>query len=209
MKDKFLFTIERISTFFLANFLWLGCSLLVVTLPAATAGLFAIFSDWAQGKEHETFERFFGAIRLHWWKATCIAILDVVILGWLGFNLLIWPRMGLPNLVFSTFMGITVLICTLTIMANLYIWILLVIYDLPLRDLVKTALALVFRHFLWSVLLLALVLIIVVFNLVLPVILIIFLLVPTCTYIIAWGAWRVIQLYDPELRQISETSLSG
>jgi uncharacterized membrane protein YesL len=41
---------QTASTFVLLNMLWLFCSLLIITMPAATAALFATIAPWGRGR---------------------------------------------------------------------------------------------------------------------------------------------------------------
>jgi len=42
--------LDRVMTLVTANMLWLVCSLPLVTLPAATAGLWAVLLPWWRGE---------------------------------------------------------------------------------------------------------------------------------------------------------------
>ncbi|MEO8393584.1 MAG: DUF624 domain-containing protein [Chloroflexota bacterium] len=51
--------LDKAGTFVLANLFWVLLSIPIVTLPIATAGLFATMSFWVRGKSPEVFRNFF------------------------------------------------------------------------------------------------------------------------------------------------------
>lgn len=205
MQRDFFTMLDKVSGFAILNLLWVGCSLFLVTLPAATVGLFAVLTDWIRGKESEAFERFFSAIRSQWWKGTVIVILDAVLLGVVALNLTILPRTGLSGVMLFPAMGITALVGVLAVTANLYLWPLLVTYNLPLVALAKFSLWLVLNHAGWSLMLLALSTLVLGIGMLLPAALVVLLVFSSCVYLISWGAWRIIQRYDTRLQQVAST----
>lgn len=208
-KDDFFAAIDRISSFAIINLLWVAISVFIITLPAATAGLFAVCCDWVQGKESETFERFFAAMRRHAGRATLLVLADNLGLGLVALNLMILPKMGLPVVMFWPFVAITSFVGLLILVANLYLWPLLVGYEIPLQALTRIAISLVFHHMRWSLFLLAMCAFALSSGLLLlPKGLIVLVLFSACALLNSWGAWRVIQHYDSELQLIqAETFL--
>lgn len=202
-RDEFFSTIDRISSFAIVNLLWVAVSVFIITLPAATAGLFAVCSDWAQGKQHETFARFFGAMRHHAGQATVLALVDGLLLGLVSVNLIIVPGMGLPNLFLWLFIALLLFVGVLVLCANLYLWPLLVSYDAPLLKLARIAIILVFRHVGWSwSLLAACVLVLLGSAFLLPKGLIVLIPFSACALIISKGAWHIIRQYDADLQSL-------
>jgi uncharacterized membrane protein YesL len=195
--------LERISGFAIINVLWVISSVFIIILPAATIGVFAVIIDNVRGKNSEAFGRFFGAIRQYGIKASLIGLIDVVLFGILTLNLNLIPQMGLPAPVHYPLFGITLFVCLLVLMANLYIWTLLVMYDLPLKKLIDVAITLSIAHFGWTACLLVMTSATLMMGFVLPALISVFILFSSCAYIIAWGAWRIIEQYDADLCQIS------
>ena len=70
--------LDRILTVMLANVLWFVFAVLIITLPAATAGLFAVMAPLARNRDAEIFATFFGTMRRQWLKSTVIFLADVV-----------------------------------------------------------------------------------------------------------------------------------
>ena len=58
--------VDKITTVVLANLLWFIFAVLIVTLPAATAGLFAVLVPLVRGRDVEIFATFFGTMRRQW-----------------------------------------------------------------------------------------------------------------------------------------------
>lgn len=192
--------LEKASEFVLVSLLWVVLSLPLITLPAATAGLFAVHTDWAQGKDSEALQRFFSAIRQYAWKATFLGFSSGLGLGLVAANLSILPRMELPSVLFIFAVGISVFVGWLIVVVNLYMWMLLPIFDLPLSNLAQTALQLTFRHILWSMGVLLTVGIVVLACLwLLPAGVIVLALPSSLAWIISRGVWRVIRLYEGQI----------
>jgi uncharacterized membrane protein YesL len=195
--------LDRASGFMLINILWVVCSVFLITLPAATAGLFAVFTNWTRGKGAESLTGFFSGMREYWWKSTLLGLLDVFLLGLVYLNLTILFRMGMPIFVLPIFVGIALFVGLLTIAANLYIWTLLTVYDLPLYDLITTAIKLVITHLGWTMQLLVLTFLTLAAGLtLLPSMISLLIVFSGCIYLVSWGAWRVVQHYDSDLQRI-------
>src|SRR3954454_15229384 len=76
---------RRIGLLVAANVLWLLLSLLIVTWPAATAGLFYLVQLVVREElEHEPLEArlsdFWDGFRQHWQRSSLVTILDVGVL---------------------------------------------------------------------------------------------------------------------------------
>ena len=198
-KGDFFSALDKASGYMLLNLLWVLLAIPVVTLPAATGGLFAVMTDAVRGKETDTFYRFFGAMREYWLKSTLIAVADVVVLGLVIFNLGTLPDMELPVFIMVSIRWVVILVGLVALAVNLYLWPLMVMYELPLFDLAEISLKLVFNHFGWSLGLLGIAVIAIVFGVTLPGAAVVFVLFSGWVWIICWGAWRVIQQYDDEL----------
>src|SRR5947207_2826244 len=89
---------EKWANFVLANLLWSVFALPIITLPAATAGLFTVMSQRVRGQQTELFQEFFGAMRRLWRKATIIALLNLLLAGLLFINLSIFRLMNTLDL---------------------------------------------------------------------------------------------------------------
>lgn len=201
---QFFARLDRVASFIFVNLLWVLFALPVVTLPAATAGLFAVVTDWQRGIENEVVGRFFGAMRKHWRKSTLLGLLNAALIGLIAINLNILPRMALPQPLFFVLFGITLFIGVLAAAGNLYLWTLLVVFDLSIADLIEISMKLVFQHSLWSGgLLVATALAFASGITLLPsggVLLVTF---AGCAWLVARGAWHIIRQYTAELDQLS------
>ncbi len=77
---------RRLGLLLPANLLWLGLSLLVVTWPAATAGLFALarrVADEELGADPQpaTLADFWAGFRAHWRRGSLLALADLAAIG--------------------------------------------------------------------------------------------------------------------------------
>ena len=141
--------IDGVSAVILANLLWLLLAAPIVTLPAATAGLFAAMAPWSRGQTSNLFADFFGGMRRHWRASTAVVVLDLGIaaIAYVDFMVLTatdtfwaWPALI-----------VVALVAEVGLMANLYLWPLLVTTEeMSLRALLSTAARLALGRPLWS-----------------------------------------------------------
>ena len=185
---------DRIITVLLATLLWFVFALLIVTLPAATAGLFAVLAPLVRGRDAEFFATFFGTMRRQWLKSTVVVVADVLLGGLIAVNLSVLNVMNLPEQVLWSLRGVYIFLGIAAVLANLYAWPLLVLFDLRLRRLAVVSLKLALTHIRWSLFTLGLALLPLSLALVTPVVGILVFL-STVVLIVNWGAWRVIEKY--------------
>ncbi|MBK9121690.1 MAG: YesL family protein [Chloroflexi bacterium] len=186
---------ERWGSFVLVNILWALLCIPLVTIPAATAGLFAYWSTRTRGFQTDVFSAFFGGVRAHWLKATLIGIVDLVVGGLVVLNTSIFAHMdmtGDPIAFLSR--SVTLFAAAALVMVNLYAWPLLVMLDdMSVKQVLLSSLRLIAVHplqsFLWS---LAVVFPVMV-TLFLPRGFIVLVTASVCAWIACVGTWPVIQ----------------
>jgi uncharacterized membrane protein YesL len=186
---------DRIMTFVLVNLLWFVFAVLIIPLPAATAGLFAVLVPLVRGRDAELFATFFGTMRRQWFKSTVILVADVVIGIAIAINFSVLKLMDPPDSVFWLFRSVYIFLILATAMTNLYLWPLLVLFDFPLRRLVTVSVRLAFTHVRWSLFTLGLALLPLVLAVFAPLLLSVVVVFSTTVLIISWGAWRIIEKY--------------
>ncbi len=186
---------EKWGAFVLANILWAILSIPLITLPAATAGLFNYMSARVRGLQPDFFRTFFEGIRLYWRKATLIGLIDGVIGGLIVVNTLIFPFMNLSAdpLAFLS-RSVTIFAALALMLINLYAWSLLVLLEtLTVRQILANAAMLVVTHPIWSFLVLIAAALPVVISLFLPQGIFVIATASVCSLIICMGTWRVIR----------------
>ncbi len=188
---------EAWSAFIFANIMWALMSLPLVTLPAATAGLFTYMSRRARGEQADLFPAFFEGVRLYWRKATLIALLNLLAGGLIGANLLILTVMNLDTDVIAIISrSVTLFAALALLLINLYVWSLLVLVDsLSVPRLISSAVRLVFAHPLWSSGVLIAALLPVLISLLLPQGVFVLFTASLTALIICKGTGRVINRY--------------
>ncbi len=184
---------DRAMTFVLSNLVWFVLSVIILPMPAATAGLFAVLAPWVRGRDVEFFSTFFGTMRRKWLKSTVIVLVDVVIVVLLVVNFRILNFMGLPDPLLWLFRGVYLAMTVVALLTNLYLWPLLVLFDLGFRRLLNVSVRLAFAFPLWSALTLFLAALPLSLLLFAPLWLGVMGLVSLGVLIINWGTWRVIQ----------------
>lgn len=190
--------IELWSSFILANLLWAIVSIPLITLPAATAGLFAVMSGRVRGKESDLFGVFFGAMRSHWRGATAIMLLNLALGGITLLNLRIFALANAPDMLMFLSRSVTLFVGLIGIFANLYAWSLLVTTDLPLRELIILSFKLVFVYPLRSFAVFGAALIPVLVSLLLPQGVFVLVTFSAIVWIITKGTWPVIRALTAE-----------
>src|ERR1700759_2432841 len=121
---------EKWASFVLVNLLWSLLAIPVITVPVATAGVFAVMSQRVRGKQTPFFEVFFGAMRHLWFKASVIGLLDLIVGAFLAMNILIFQRMPALDLVGLLARSVTLFAGLALLLTNLYIWPLLVMSEM-------------------------------------------------------------------------------
>lgn len=194
-RDALARHIESWSGFVFANILWAVLSIPLITLPAATAGLFAYMSGRARGQPTELLTTFFGAMRRLWPKATLLMTLNVLVGGLVVLNLWIFTRMDLDReLIGLASRSVTFFVAYVLLLVNLYAWSLLVAReDLPVGVLLKSALALAFTHPIWSTAVLVAAALPVLISLLLPRGIFVLGTISAVVLISTMGTWRVIR----------------
>lgn len=190
---------NTVSTFVLLNMLWLFCSLLIVTIPAATAALFAVISPWGRGQSpSQPLANFFVAIKKYAVKATAVSLINLLVGSLVTFNYLVLRQIGINQILSAMALMVTTIITLLLLLTNVYIWPLLVTVNPPLKTLLKNAIKLAVVHPFWGVLVLAAGLAPLLVSLLLPQIFLVTITFAATALIIYAGAWRVIHRYLDE-----------
>jgi uncharacterized membrane protein YesL len=201
---------EQWAMFILPNLLWCILSLPIVTLPAATAGLFAVMSQKARGQQPEVFQVFFHAMRRLWLPATVIFLVDMAAGGLIVVNLTIFPMMNITSnpLAFLSW-SVTLFVALLLALVNLYLWSLLVLVDGTLRQITTTACQIAFTFPLWSAGILVLAIVPILVSLLLPQAFFVLVTFSLVAYIINRGTWQIIRRFlSPEILKTLETGQS-
>lgn len=190
--------VERISTFILSNILWMVLAVFIITLPLATAGLFAVITPMARGKSVVSWLVFFIAMRKYAVKSVLITVCDLLVGLFVWVNLSILGQMGLSNPIAILSLIITLFIAVMTLLMNVYVWPLMVTHDLPLKQLIRIAFKMSAIHPAWSLLIAILAALPVLSIVLLPGFFVLLGVYSGCAFVASWGAWRVLEKYHLE-----------
>ena len=185
--------LDRIFTFVIANLLWLFCAVLIIPLPAATAGLFAVLLPWVRGTDKEVFATFFGTMRRQWLKSTVLLVADGLIVGFVVLNFRVLDLMDQQNPLVWLARSAQILVLMTVLMTNVYLWPMLVLFDLPLRRLIRVSFQLALGHSFWTLLVVGLAALPLLSAVILPGVIVLLLGGSATTLIMSWGAWRMIR----------------
>jgi len=196
---------DRAATFIMANLFWFMFAAPIITLPMATAGLFAALAPWVRGQDVEFFGAFFGNMRRQWFKSTVLTLFDVLIGGWLFLNFQIINDMPIPEPMKWGIRGINISIALIVLMMNMYMWTLMVTMNLPLRRLFNVGWRFALGHPFWSILIVLLSFVPITLGQFAPIWLNVMATASSTALIINWGAWRIIKKYatPEELAEIN------
>jgi uncharacterized membrane protein YesL len=137
-------------------------------------------------------------MRQYWRKASLVGVVDALIGILVVVNFLAFRVMDMSNPIAVLSRSITLFVALIAIMVNLYLWPMMVSFDMPLRQLAANSIRLVFVHPLWSLFMVIVALMPLVASLVLPAVLVIFATFSTLALLVSKAAWRVIRRYMPE-----------
>lgn len=187
--------IESYAGFVLANLLWALASLPLITLPAATAGLFAVMVARVRGEPGSTIHMFVDGMRQHWRKATGLALLNALGGGLVALNIVIFPLMDLSSDPFAFVARSVTLFAGLALVAvNVYAWPLLVLFEaMPLKTVLASSARLALTHVGMSLLLALAAVAIVAVSLLLPRGVLALATASGVALVVSFGAWRVIR----------------
>jgi uncharacterized membrane protein YesL len=137
-------------------------------------------------------------MRRLWLKATAVGLLNLLLGSLIVVNLWIFGRMGTLDVMAFVARSVTLFIGLALLLTNLYIWPLMVVSDMPLRELIETSCKLMFAHPLRSLGVLIVTALPVIVSLLLPRATFLLVTVSSCVWIINWGTWPIIQQHIPK-----------
>ncbi len=184
--------LDGLGTIFLSNLVWVLASAPLITLPAATAGLFAATAPWSRGQTSNVFSDFLGALRRLWLASTLVLGLDLAIAGLVYADLKLVATVNIPLGWLAG--GAAVLAGGVALLANLYLWPLLVTFRMPLRRILGISVRLALGHLPWSVCVAGMAALPTLLALYFP-LLAVAGAFSASALLINWGTWRVIRRY--------------
>lgn len=192
--------VDKYASLIFANLMWVVLSLPIITMPAATAGLFAYMTERIRGKQPELIRVYFSGMRQYWRKATVIGVIDLIIAGLVILNLSIFSFMDSSgDIVAFIARSVTIFVALALVIVNFYLWPMLVLYEDPsLMTLLRNATGLVAAHLLLTIGMLFVVITIIGVSLMLPRGVFLFGTISLCAYFISMGAWRAIRQHIPK-----------
>ena len=133
----------------LANMLWVLFSIPVLTMPLALSGLLAVMYHWVNDRHTQVFSIFFNTIRKTWRKSYLLAFLDLIVGGFLCINLLLTLSMDLTMFLPRLSLAATGFSLSFFIIANVPAWVMVAVWDVPLKRTIIFSVQLVFANTIW------------------------------------------------------------
>jgi len=115
----------------------------VITIPAATAGLYAVAREATTGLDYNLLSVFWEGFRGRWRRATLLWLLDAGVTAMLLYDA--WFFLSIPGWM-QVLTGIALSLLLILLLVNLYAWPLLIATDWGLGRLLKLSLMLAGVH---------------------------------------------------------------
>ena len=192
--QELLEQLHKWAAFMLANVLWVFAALPLVTLPAATAGLTVVMTEWVRGSRPEPLQAFFTGFRTYGWRATMVVLIDLLVAVPLVLNLAI-SLAAAPEPLMVMARGLTIGALLALAATNIYLWPLLVMLELPLPRLWRVAVRVLFINPWPALLSLLACTLIVGSSLFLPKAFMLLFTVSAVAFTCCFGAWRGLRPY--------------
>ena len=136
------------------NLLWILFSLPVFTIGASTTALYSVFIKMRNGKEGKLLRDFWDAFLANFRQATAIWLLILFAAAVFTIDIFYFVNMGgfAGTFCAMVFLGLNVAL----LLMGIYVFPLQAVFDNKIAITLKSAIFLPFRHFGWTILLLAL-----------------------------------------------------
>lgn len=186
----------------LANMLWLMFSVFVITVPLGIVGIIAVMFHWMDDRRTQVFSIFFSTIRQVWLKSYLLLILNVLVGGFLLFNLHIISQMPLTDPLAILSLGTTLVISVVFLSICVPAWVLVATWDAPLKSILIFSVQLVFAHPLWMVGSMIAFVSVFVVSLILPAAVFITVTGAIAAYIACWRTFTLVYKYNNNFQLI-------
>lgn len=146
IENPFWQFVNRLLHIILLNFLWLICSIPIITMGAATTAVYSVTLKMVKKQEGYTTKSFFEAFRTNFFQSTVIWLILLVIGAVIGADLTVYLRassISLPGmLLMIAFFAASVLF----VFENIYVFALQAHFDNTLKRTMGNALIMSIRH---------------------------------------------------------------
>ena len=126
------------------NIVYLFACAPIVTIGPATAGLTYVLRNFSQGKPVFFMSDFLEKCKDHFKTAFLVTIIDALVAVLIYLSFMFWsdPSISIPSFFRPLALVVTFLVAYLLVCMNLYIFPMMVSFDLPLGKLIKNSLIL-------------------------------------------------------------------
>lgn len=142
---KFFAITERISNLFFLNLLWIITCLPIITIFPSTVAMFGVFREWVTKKETSIFRLFHQKFKENFKQSMVLESAWFIYGGIAYANLSILDEFN--GMVRTAALAIVITIGFLLVQISLYMFTLMVHYDLSIQALWKNAFLLSFKYF--------------------------------------------------------------
>lgn len=136
---------ERISNFFFLNLLWILTCLPIITIIPSTAAMYAVIREWVTKGETSLFRTFFRKFKENFKQSIILG------LAWLLFGVIVFANIniieGMSGMFPTIIKTLLILVGFLFVLITIYMFPLMVHYDMPIPGLWKSSLMLSLTFF--------------------------------------------------------------
>ncbi|PWU67255.1 YesL family protein [Gracilibacillus dipsosauri] len=136
--SKWYAVLETITNFILLNILWLLCSLPIITLFPATAAMFGVIRDWENNENVGIFKQFLINLKNHFKHSIFFKVLFLIFIVILVLDYAILNELNSPIMI-SLITALLFLVTIFTLFISMYIFPLMVSYDLSFKNLMRNS----------------------------------------------------------------------
>lgn len=147
--NMFFRFMSKISDLMILNFLWIICSMPIITMGAATTALYDTTLKLVDETEGYLFKNFFKAFKNNFKKATIIWIGILFIFLIMGVNLVFWIQF--KSIAGYITVSIMVFVALLFIFTEIYIFPILSSFNNTIKDTLKKAFILSLKYLPYSI----------------------------------------------------------
>ncbi|MFC0472757.1 YesL family protein [Halalkalibacter kiskunsagensis] len=138
-QSRFILVLEKLTSFFLLNILWLIMCIPIITIFPATAAMFAVVRQWIRKEDSSNvFKPFFLYFKENFKQSFVIGVIWVILSYLIILNIRMLPTIESTALK-SMMFPLLLIFCIFFVLTSLFLFPVLVHYKLPLTGVLRNA----------------------------------------------------------------------
>ena len=137
INSRFYRILEVVSNFFLLNILWILMCIPIITIFPATVAMFAVLREWIMNKENGVFRSYFRFFKENFKLCSIVGMLWVIVITILYVDYQLISQFNpVMHMIFTSLLFVLAL---LTLFVTIYLFPVMVHYQLPIRGIIKNS----------------------------------------------------------------------